>query len=260
MSARRFRRVDRRTAGQQGPGGTPDRARALDELLADAAAPAHASELAGEEAAVAAFRSARLAETTQPRRWSMHRLTKLFTVKAAAVAIGAMAAGGVAFAAATGNLPSQDSPAVPATTSNSATAPAEDSGKGNPTDKNTPNSEKPGTDRPGNGKPANENGNNPAPSPSEHGLCQAYTSAPEADRGKRLESPAFEALITAAGGKDKVPAFCVTVLGQRPNEQKTNEHKPSEPGKPTQPAERGNTEQPQPGKPNGTPPSERPNN
>ncbi|RSM83842.1 hypothetical protein DMH04_22000 [Kibdelosporangium aridum] len=253
--------MDRRTTGQQGPGGTPDRARALDELLADAAAPAHPSELAGEEAAVAAFRNARLAETTQPRRWSMHRLTRLFTVKAAAAAVGVMAAGGVAFAAATGNLPSQDSPAVPATTSNSANVPTDNPGKGDPSGKNTPNSDKPGTDRPGNDKPANENGDNPSPSPSLHGLCQAYSSGPESEHGKRLTSPAFEALITAAGGKDKVSAYCVTVLGQRPNEQKTNEHKPTEPGKPTQPtqpAERGNTEQP--GKPNNTPPSARPNN
>lgn len=188
----------------------------------------------------------------------MHRLTKLVTVKAAAVAIGAMAAGGVAFAAATGNLPSQDSPVVPATTSGSTTAPGE-----NP-DKNLPNkpdnSLKPGSDK----SDKDNNANNP--SPSLHGLCQAYSAGPAAEHGKRLENPAFGALIDAAGGRDKVPGFCATV--QQPNEQKTNEHKPTEPGKPTQPGEHGNSPaQPgergndeQPGKDKGTPPSARPEN
>ncbi|MFB8239372.1 hypothetical protein ACFC58_22760 [Kitasatospora purpeofusca] len=83
-------------------------------VLAAAAAPATGGELAGEEAALAAFREARLASAAAVpaapapvRRRSMATatLTRAFSTKAAAVVLGATALGGVAVAAGTGNLP-----------------------------------------------------------------------------------------------------------------------------------------------------------
>jgi hypothetical protein len=57
-------------------------------------------------------------------------------------------------------------------------------------------------------------GSSAASGPNEHafgGLCRAYTSGNKAEHGKALESPAFTALVTAAGGLDNVAAFCGTV-------------------------------------------------
>ena len=51
-----------------------------------------------------------------------------------------------------------------------------------------------------------------SPSPSMVGLCTAYQAAVADNPGKALNNPAFTALITAAGGKGNVAAYCATVL------------------------------------------------
>ncbi|HTI26571.1 MAG TPA: PT domain-containing protein [Kutzneria sp.] len=56
------------------------------------------------------------------------------------------------------------------------------------------------------------------PSPSLVGLCHAYTAGAGADHGKALENPTFSALITTAGGKDEVDAYCTTLLAASPAE------------------------------------------
>jgi len=108
-------------------------------------------------------------------------LAKLLTVKAAAVAAIALG-GGVALAATTGVLP-------------------------NPL--NT-NSGKPSATH--SGQPSHSPGAKGSPSPNLEGLCKAYAAKPTGERGKALESPAFQALITAAGGVDKVTDYCTTLL------------------------------------------------
>jgi hypothetical protein len=70
-----------------------------------------------------------------------------------------------------------------------------------------------------NGKPATHPASSPSPSP--RGLCQAYTAHVGSGPGKALDSPAFSALITAAGGKDKVAAFCTSMLSAQPGNQPT---------------------------------------
>jgi hypothetical protein len=40
------------------------------------------------------------------------------------------------------------------------------------------------------------------------GLCQAWLAGQGADTGRRAESVAFQALAAAAGGADKIAAFC----------------------------------------------------
>lgn len=119
-------------------------------------------------------------------------LAKALTVKAAAVA-AVVVGGGVALAA-TGVVPN----------------PLGNSGK--PAASHSP-------------KPEHSNAAQGQPSPNLEGLCKAYAAKPEGERGKALESPAFQALITEAGGLDKVTEFCTTLL---PSAKPTV--KPSTPG------------------------------
>jgi hypothetical protein len=119
-------------------------------------------------------------------------VAKLLTVKAATV-LAVTAAGGVALAATTGTLPN------PLTGTAAAPSSAAD-GAGRPT--TTPT-------HPGAGP-------SELPSPSLLGLCHAYTAGAGSDHGKALSDPAFTALITAAGGTDKVDSYCKALLASPP--------------------------------------------
>lgn len=185
----------------------------LGGTLAAAAAPAHPHELAGLPAALAAFQAAGRNPAVEHRRTSVIRtwLTKVLTVKAAAV-LAVTAAGGMALAATTGTLPNPlHGPSVEASASH-------DTGK--PSDKPS---------HPGSRGSAD-------PSPSLVGLCHAFTAGAGSDHGKALENPAFTALITAAGGKDKVDTFCKNVLASagpsdHPDASDHPSGQPSNPGK-----------------------------
>ncbi|HEX6497502.1 MAG TPA: hypothetical protein VF054_00545 [Micromonosporaceae bacterium] len=193
MSTTRPSRIDRDTAERllegvpavRDPGGVP-----LANLLAAAAAPGRPDELAGEQAALAAFRAAQLAHTPEPRRPSVLKtaLAKMLTVKAAAAAAAVVAVGGgVAVAAETGALPNpltavQGQPSASPDVDKSKAADGTEHAKG-------------------------------TPSPSLVGLCHAYLAgAGSAEHSHALENPAFTVLITTAGGKDKVDAYCTNLL------------------------------------------------
>lgn len=202
MRANRRHRLDRNAAEQlfrggsaSGPVGPPADRDALASLLAAAAAAGHDRELAGEAEAVTAFRRALLGPARQPRRPSMSA-TKLLAAKAVLATVG-LAGGGVALAGATGHLPSTFT-GTHAAASSGASAAAVSSADGKPTS-----------------HPA------ASPSPSLRGLCQAYTAQVGGSPGKALGNPAFSALITAAGGNDKVGAFCVTLLATPPGSRPT---------------------------------------
>jgi len=197
MSTHRHRRFDRRIAEQllrdaQSPGrpAAPD---ALGELLHAAAGPAREGELAGEQAAVAAFRAARLAPAPLPRRRTMIKTTLagMMAAKILAPVAAAAAVGGITVAGVTGTLPlPEDTPANP---------PAQQ-----PT--TTPRSV----------IPTQDNAATPAaPNPSLTGLCQAYTSGVATAEGKAMDSPAFQVLIAKAGGEDKVTGYCAHRLADR---------------------------------------------
>ena len=128
-------------------------------------------------------------------------LAKLLTAKfaVAAVAAAAVTAGGVAAVAATGNLPGSPdghAPAAPAasTTVHGSSTATNESSHGEAKNTGTPSKE--------------------SPSPSLVGLCHAYSAGAGSEHGKALESPAFSVLITTAGGKDKVDAYCTKVLAE----------------------------------------------
>jgi hypothetical protein len=122
-------------------------------------------------------------------------LVKMLTVKAAAVAVVAVGGGGAALAAA-GVLPNPLSAASGKPTAASA-------------------------------KPSHSAGPHGSPSPNLEGLCKAYAAKPDGERGKALESPAFQALLTAAGGQDKVTDYCMTLLPSAKPSSRPGGGKPS---------------------------------
>ncbi|MEX5712364.1 hypothetical protein AB1484_29815 [Parafrankia sp. FMc6] len=193
MSTHRPRRIGRGEAERMLRGGPVNDgvgADPLADLLAAVAAPARDGELDGEEAAVAAFREARLTHVTQLRRKPMIKLmfAKFLTVKAAAMAAGATAIGGVAVAASTGVLPiagGGGSAAVSPTASPSAEV-------------SIPAIHVPSASA--------------SVSASLLGLCHTYTAAAATDARTTLDSPNMHALVTAAGSPDKVDAFCAKAL------------------------------------------------
>jgi hypothetical protein len=186
-------------------------AQRLAQRLAAAAAPGFPGELAGEDTATTAFRAAvGTNPALLPGRRTMTKsavVAKLLTLKAAAVAVAAVSAGGVALAASTNVLPN------------------------------------PFTNNPGHSTPAPSHGSGPdaTPSPSLIGLCTAYLAGAGSDHGKALESPAFTALITAAGGKDQVDAYCagrgVTAPGSTHSTPEPSEHPTGQPSSHPGPSE-----------------------
>ncbi|MGY0005030.1 hypothetical protein ACW0Q9_14115, partial [Micromonospora sp. I033] len=116
-------------------------------------------------------------------------LAKLLTLKAGAAVLAVTAGGGVAFAAATGTLPGPlaDRSAKPSAHATDTPSPNDGKGKG----------------------PADAKG---TPSPNLVGLCRAYRAGAGDNPGKALESPAFRVLVTTAGDKEKVAAYCDTLL------------------------------------------------
>lgn len=191
--SRHRHRIDRDTAERLlsgaavHPGHHHDR---LARLIAAAGAPPDSGETPGDQAAMDAFRAARLDLAHSPRRPSVIEtaLAKLLTLKiAAAAVVAATATGGVALAASTGVLP-------------------------NPLGGDTPRVEQ--SQHP-TGRPSTTTGQQDAagtPSPSLIGLCRAYAAGAGDNDGKALENPAFEALIAAAGDRDKVDRYCDTAL------------------------------------------------
>lgn len=189
MSNHGIRRINARTAEDLLNGAEVDaRYLRLAAVLRTAAGPTRPGELAGRRQAVAAFGRARPHSAPYPRRQSMRTaLLKLLTVKAAVVGAVVVGTGGVALAASTGALPnplhSHPAPAASADQSHPGGRPA-------------------ASDHPGNADP----------SPSLVGLCHAYTAGAGSEHGKALDSPAFQALLTAAGGKSNVDGFCTNLL------------------------------------------------
>jgi hypothetical protein len=183
---------------------------ALAGLLAAAAAPAQAGELAGESAAMTAFwEGSRSAAPRQQRRPEFRtRLARFVTVKAAAAAVALMAFGGAALAAGAGALPVTLPPSGPP--------------------QHRPPTER--TSRPAIPvaplvSPHPVGSPRPAPSattpPALAGLCRSYLARLQkagfrdaAGKAHRVaKEPAYAALVSAAGGEKKIIAHCRIVLG-----------------------------------------------
>lgn len=194
---------------------------ALSALFQAATSPAAPSELAAEQDVLTAFRAAAGSPSPSPRRPSMIKTTvaKLIAAKVAAgSAVAVAATGGIALAAATGNLPGPlqgaahsafGAPAAaPHTGDTTSTGSASDTDS--PTDTVSPTDTTTGSD-----SPTSTTSAHASPSPSLTGLCKAF-QAGATTHGKVIDNPAFTALVTAAGGKDHVAAYCVTLVGAAP--------------------------------------------
>ncbi|MFD0272709.1 hypothetical protein ACFVHB_02220 [Kitasatospora sp. NPDC127111] len=253
MSTNRSRRIDPDTAeqllggavggpsaGQEASLTGPDARTghtAVAHVLAAAAAPAVAGELAGEEAALAAFREARLApapavSASPVRRRSMATATlaRAFSTKAVAVVLGATALGGVAVAAGTGNLPSplggsggsDHQPTVAGTSAPAAGSGTPGSGPGARQPAFGPSTGAPSAAEPSTGAAKPSSPGAPASGEARGGsvpsaqiaLCRGFTD--RTGKGERprtlVTDPQFGALVAAAGGPDKVEEYCGEVL------------------------------------------------
>ncbi|MBM0234601.1 hypothetical protein JNW91_23905, partial [Micromonospora sp. STR1_7] len=159
-------------------------------LLAAVRTAPRPGELAGEDLAVRGFRRAQVTPAA-PRR--PHTLA-WFGGRTAVTALALTAVGGVALAAATGTTPrppQPPAPTAPASTDAPAASPLVTDSRPIPTT--------PATSRP---VPPTSNA---AGLP---GLCRAYRAATRENPGRALDSPAFSALITAAGGRQHVTTYC----------------------------------------------------
>jgi hypothetical protein len=213
----RISRADAERLLDTGTGGP----QALSALLAAATPPTAAGEPAGEHAALAEFRAARLATVPPRRRIPMLKaaLANLIAVKVAAgAAVAAAATGGIALAAASGNLPAPLQGAAhsafgaPAAHGASQASSAHGRPHGAPVPASTAASTAP-TFEP---SESNHPSGTATPSPSLRGLCNAFQAGATSNPGKALANPAFSVLVTAAGGKANVAAFCVTLIGPAP--------------------------------------------
>ncbi|MFE2425929.1 hypothetical protein ACFXJ5_04085 [Streptomyces sp. NPDC059373] len=206
MRIHRTGRIDPDTAEQLlagrpfGPDAGHD---ALTDLLAALAAPPADGEQPGEQAVLAAFREKRLSPV-QPlgrSRMTVAAPARRLSAKALVAALATTAVCGVAFAAGTGHLPGVrgSGPAVgPGGSAPSASTTADSAGAtGRPrvADTGGPGSSPASTD------------------PAFAGLCRAYTAHSVAGRADLLTKPAYADLVKAAGGADRVAAYCAVVLG-----------------------------------------------
>ncbi|MEO3770967.1 hypothetical protein [Micromonospora sp. B9E7] len=183
----------------------PDRAEPVARLLAAAAGPVRPGELAGEEAALAAFRAARAEPSPSvPRRARRRRLTTGAAAWIGAVAVTATA--GAAFAAVRQDWIS--APVAPESSRPSSTPDQGSPRSGEPTRSSSPETPPRGTPSP---RPPSAAGAPPTYSPpasSLHGLCRSWLAKQPDQREKALRTPAFERLVTASGGVDQVEEYC----------------------------------------------------
>jgi hypothetical protein len=196
--------LERLLDGRLDPGSAPPDYCGLARLLATAAAPAAPQELAGEQLAMATFvaMSQPHPPALVPRRTAV--VSKVFTMKAAAAALVAvLSLGGVA-AAATGLLPDQASPvADKAAATTAADAAAHGLGKAAAANLG-------GTGQAGapDGRGRESAVGPDATAAARAGLCRAWPAGQGGDHGRRMDAVAFQALVDAAGGADKVAGYC----------------------------------------------------
>ncbi|MGC4746302.1 hypothetical protein ACLQ28_11640 [Micromonospora sp. DT201] len=210
-------------------------------LLAAAAGPIRPGELAGEEAALAAFRAARAnPASSAPHRQGRRRLTTGAVAWIGAVA--ATATAGAAFAAVTTRDWAPD-PVPPAPSGTSPTPDERAPTSGEPRRSESHGTPSPGTPSHGPLSPGPPSpgmpppGTPPAHTPPEgqlHGLCRAWQAKKPEQRETALRTPAFERLVIAAGGAEEVEAYCQRLVPEvRPSDAAKPEPPPPPTGHPT---------------------------
>jgi hypothetical protein len=129
----------------------------------------------------------------------------------ATAAVAAAATGGVALAAATGNLPGPLQGAAHAGFGAPDSHPSQADATDEPSDSTSDPTD---TDAPTEaGDSTKSSVPTTTPSPSLRGLCRAYQAGAASTPGKVLSNPAFSVLVVAAGEADSVDAYCATLIG-----------------------------------------------
>jgi len=241
-------RLERLLAGRLDPGDAPPGYVGLARLLAAATAPPGPEELAGEQLVVAEFAAVVPSPppTLVPRRATMP--SKVFSVKAAAAVLAALLSIGGVAAAATGLLPGQAEPLADQAASTTGAGAAGHGLVGDAAVVDLDAAAKTGLCRAWQAGQGTDNGRR-AESPAfralavaaggadnvaayckdatatdkhgaaagpdargaaRDGLCRAWQAGQGADNGRRADSVAFQALAAAAGGADKIAAYCQT--------------------------------------------------
>lgn len=194
-------------SGDSPPPDAPAEMRLLADMLGALAAPGTAEEYRGSGLVYTAFREqfgVSQRHRRAPRRWGWAVLaTALGTKLAAGTAAAAVGIGGVA-AAYAGALP--DPVQNVAHTLIGAPHGGHGHGRGHQPATTPTEADESGSAT----KSATPVGPDPT-GPAAFGLCTAYSSAKAAGAPMSPTSVAFENLATAAGGADKIEAFCATV-------------------------------------------------
>ncbi|MEU4780364.1 hypothetical protein [Micromonospora sp. NPDC023633] len=178
-----------------------DGPRSVTSLLTAVRAAPHASELAGEEAAVRAYRLARAGDPLGlPERRRRPALAG-FGVRAALAGAALALTGGVALAATGGALPHPLRGPAPTT---AAPLPAPTTGASPTAVPDPPSAPTGGVD------------GRPEPDADVRELCRAYRADAGDEPGGVLDDAAFGKLIHAAGGRKEVAGYCERVLAAEP--------------------------------------------
>jgi hypothetical protein len=207
-------------------------------LLAATVAPPTPEELAGRSEVLAELRA-----VTRPRRAGVHTRRvarpsrRRWAGLAAAALVGALVTGGVA-GAVTGHLPGPVRDAARSILGDGGQAPPASTEAGQPP---APVRRPTGS---GGGLPGSHPGVSisrgpgagPAASPNLEGACQAFLSGKGAEPGGKLDATAFEALARAAGGLDKIPAYCEAL---QPKDEKAKQPSDSDEPKEPKPSDNG---------------------
>ena len=217
--------VEQLLTGALPPGQAPAGYAEVTQLLAAAAAAPTPGELAGQEAALAELRAvvrARPAAAVAAVPASPSRRRRR-TGLAVVVVVGALVTGGVA-GAATGHLPGPVRAAartILGTGGGEAPSASSEAGRPPAPVERTPGAAgAAGPDSRSGASTSVGPGAGPAASPNLEGLCQAFLSGNGAEQGQKLDATAFEALARAAGGQERVAAYCQDLL---PGDEKAKE-------------------------------------
>lgn len=208
--------VERLLAGELPSAEVPPGYAGVAELLAATVASPTPEELAGQAAALAQLRA-----VTRPppvtRAWRAGRRARRRRAGlAVVVVVGALATGSAA-AAATGHLPGPIADAARTILTTVGGGGAEPAPPTTPGQQSGPAARVPAPGgaastiqgpRPAGANDPGPAGTGMAAGPAKKGLCRAFMAGQGDDRGGKLDAAAFQALAEAAGGADRIPAYC----------------------------------------------------
>jgi hypothetical protein len=206
--------ADRLLAGRLDPADAPPGFAAVAKVVTAATAPATPEELAGEPAAVAQFaamaRSGWRPRATTPTRRAGAPRRILGVRLAVAVLAAVLSIGGVA--AATGVFPGPAKPPA-------GHGPAGTGGGGTPTTAAPGRTGAAATTQTEHARGGGTATGPDATGPARDGLCRAWQAGEGERNGRREDSRAFRALADAAGGADKIDAYCQATTPEHPEDK-----------------------------------------